>query len=101
MTRRKPRFRVVVEPLRSSVTPAEIASLFHPLEVRSIVLSQHGGCFSATVALYTQRDMDIACLRNHTMFGGHQLYVAFAHQTRLLPRHRARLADAQRGERGA
>lgn len=100
MTRRKPRFRVVVEPLRSSVTPAEIASLFHPLEVRSIVLSQHGGCFSATVALYTQRDMDIACLRNHTMFGGHQLYVALAHQTRLLSRHRAGLADAQRGERG-
>ncbi|WFC93742.1 hypothetical protein MBRA1_000365 [Malassezia brasiliensis] len=75
MTRRRPRFRVVVEPLRPSVTPAEIAQLFQPLEVRSVIVSQQCGRFKATVALYTQLDMEFACLRNNTMYAGYQLHV--------------------------
>ena len=66
----------MVEPLRPSVTPAEIAQLFQPLEVRSVVVSQQSGRFKATIALYTQLDMEFACLRNNTMYAGYQLYVA-------------------------
>lgn len=73
MTRRKPRYRVVVEPLRSTVTPDEIAQLFKPLDVRSIVVSQHGDRYSATVALHSQRDMEVACLRDQSVYAGQQL----------------------------
>ncbi|PKI84016.1 hypothetical protein MVES_002090 [Malassezia vespertilionis] len=73
MTKRKPRFRVVVEPLNSFVTPEDITQLFQPLDIRSVTMTQRETRNSATVALNNARDVDMACLRDATFFGGHKL----------------------------
>ena len=74
MMRRTGKYRVTVEPLRPMATTDEVVDLFKPLEIRDVVLSYQGGRYMAIVTLHSDRDMEIACLRDNTMYAGYQMY---------------------------
>lgn len=76
-----PRFCVVVAPLPLKATSAEITQFFRPLSVQSVVWERTPPHASATVAFASEHEMEMACLRDNTLWDGKPLYVA------LLTRH--------------